>query len=153
MRFEDVGDDIYRMMNDVIEMEHSHLREANICIIFDLKKRKSNDMYVLGRIKATSEELKAFAVDDNGLPYDYVMFLDKEVFIRIPEEDQRKLIYHELCHCKITESESPYKIQGHEIETFYSEIDRNSEDPRWAERLAAIASSVHDPENNEAPEE
>ena len=106
-------------------------------------------MYVLGRIKATSEELKAFAVDDNGLAYDYVMFLDKEVWLRISSDDQKKLIYHELCHCKITESENPYKIPGHEMETFYSEIERNGEDPRWAERLANIAAHVHDPDNNE----
>jgi hypothetical protein len=153
MRFEDVGNDVYHLMEDVIEMEHSHLREANICIIFDLKKRKSGDMFVLGRIKATSEELKAFAVDDNGLPYDYVLFLDKEVFIRVDDDDKKRILYHELSHCKVTEGENPYKIQGHEVETFYSEIDRNSETPRWAERLAAIASSVHDPENNEAPED
>ena len=149
MRFEDVGNEVYQMMNDVIEMEHSHLREANICIIFDLKKRMSSGMYVLGRIKATSEELKAFAVDDNGLPYDYVMFLDKEVWLRIADTDQKNLIYHELCHCKITEGENPYKIQAHEVETFYSEIDRNREDPRWKERIGEIAASIHDPENNE----
>ena len=149
MRFEDVGNDVYRIMEDVIEREHTHLREAAIVILFDNKKRKTGDRYVLGRIKATSEEMKAFAVNDAGQMYDYVMFLDKEVWLRISEEDQKALIYHELCHCKIAEGENPYKIQGHEIETFYSEIDRNANDPRWAERLGLIAASVHDPENNE----
>lgn len=154
MRFEDVGDDVYRIMQDVIDTEHRHLAEAQICIMFDNRKRKSGDMYVLGRIKSTSEELKAFAVNDHGQAYDYVMFIDKEVWLRIAEEDQKKLIYHELCHCKVDpeSNANQYKIQGHEIETFYSEIERNSDDPRWAERLAAIAASVHDPENNEAPE-
>ena len=150
MRFEDVGDDVYRIMQDVIDTEHRHLAEANIAIMFDNHKRKTGDMYVLGRIKATSEELKAFAVNDHGISYDYVMFLDKEVWLRIAEEDQKKLIYHELCHCKVVEEVSnPYKTRPHEIETFYSEIERNADDPRWAERLATIAAHVHDPENNE----
>ncbi len=154
MRFEDVGNQIYHMMEEVITNEHTHLVGASICIMFDNKKRKSGDRYVLGRIKSTNDELKAFAVNENGQSYDYIMYIDKEVWLRLDEEDQKKLIYHELCHCKISDSETaPYKIQGHEIETFYSEIDRNSEDPRWAERMGLIAASVHDPENNEAPNE
>lgn len=152
MRFEDVGNDVYRLMEDVIETEHRHLREAAIVILFDNKKRKSGDRYVLGRIKATSEEMKAFAVNDHGQMYDYVMFLDKEVWLRLSEDEQKALIYHELCHCKVTESENPYKIQGHEIETFYSEIERNQGDPRLWERMGAIAASVHDPENHDMPE-
>ncbi len=149
MRFEDVGNQVYHMMEDVINNEHSHLVGAGICIMFDNKKRKQGDGYVLGRIKATSEEMKAFATNEQGQPYDYVMFLDKEVWLRLDEEDQKRLIYHELCHCKVTESETaPYKVRTHEIETFYSEIERNSSDPRWSERIGLIAASVHDPENN-----
>jgi hypothetical protein len=153
VRFEDVGDDVYRIMEGVITTEHTHLQEASIVILFDNKKRKSGERYVLGRIKATSEEMKAFAVNEQGQMYDYVMFLDKEVWLRISEDDQKALVSHELCHCKVTEGENPYKIQGHEIETFYSEIDRNADDPRWAERLGLIASHVHDPENYEMPTE
>ena len=153
MRFEDAGNDIYRMMEDVIATEHRHLAEAQICIMFDLKKRTTGGRYVLGRIKSTSEELKAFAVNDNGQAYDYVMFLDKNVWDRISEDDQKCIIYHELCHCKVAEeAENQYKIQGHEIETFYSEIERNKENPRWSERLGTIAEAVYDPENNEMPE-
>lgn len=152
MRFEEVSNDVYLLMEDVINTEMRHLAEAQICILYDNKKRKSGDRYVLGRIKSTSEELKAFAVNEHGQMYDYVMFLDKEVFLRIGDEDRKALIYHELCHCKVTEGENPYKIQGHEIETFYSEIDRNRDNPRVFERLGAIAAAVHDPENNNMPE-
>jgi len=154
MRYEEAGSQEYLLLEDIIRIEHRHLEGANICILFDTKKKKSGDMYVLGRIKSTSEELKTFAVDENGVAYDYIMMLDKEVWLRIDEADQKRLIYHELCHCKVTEdAANQYKIQPHEIETFYSEIDRNQSDPRWAERLAAIAASVHDPENNAPPEE
>jgi hypothetical protein len=153
MRFEECSNDVYLMLNDVIEAEMRHLAEAQICMVFDLKKRKSGDKYILGRIKATSEELKTFAVNEHGQMYDYIMFLDKEVWLRMSEEEQKALIYHELCHCKVTESVmSPYKTQPHEIETFYSEIDRNQSDPRLWERLGAMAAAIHDPENNEMPE-
>ena len=153
MRFEECSDDVYQLMEDVIENEQRHVREAAICLIYDLKKRKSGEKYIIGRIKATGEELKTFAVNEAGQMYDYIMFLDKEVFLRISDEERKAVIYHELCHCKVTDSEiNPYKIQGHEIETFYSEIDRNQSDPRLWERLGAIASAVHDPENHEMPE-
>jgi len=153
VRFEDVGDDVYRVMEGVIEREHTHLAEAMIYILFDNKKRKSGDRYVLARIKATSEELKAFAVNEHGQMYDYVMFLDKEVWLRISESDREALVYHELCHCKVAEdATNQYKIQGHEIETFYAEIERNTNDTRIFERMGLIAEAVHDPENHEMPE-
>ncbi len=153
MRFEDVGNQYYLLMEEVIAKEHRHLAEASICILFDMQKRKTGDKYVLGRIKATNDELKAFAVSDDGIMYDYIMFLDKEVCLRVSDEDIKSLMYHELCHCKVTEGANPYKIQGHEIETFYSEIERNKDNPRWSERMVTIAASVHDPENNAMPEE
>jgi len=152
-RYEDVGNDVYKMLEEVIATEQSHVDGANFCIMFDTKKKKSGDNYILGRIKATSEELKAFAIDDNGVVYDYIIYLDKEVWLRIDEEDQKRLLYHELCHCKVAEdTENQYKTKPHEIETFYSEIERNASNPRWAERLAAIAAAVYDSENNQMPE-
>ena len=41
----------------------------------------------------------------------------------------------------------PYKLVGHDIEDFMIEMDLNQDDPRWRNRLAAVAESVYDRED------
>lgn len=124
-----------------------NLDGALIKVMYDLKKRKSGGRYVFARIKKTNDELKAFAVDESGAPFDYVMFLDKLLWEALSEEDREKIVHHELCHCVTDfDSNDQYKIQDHEIQTFYAEIEFCKEDPRWVERVSVICESVYDPE-------
>jgi hypothetical protein len=149
-RFEDAPRQVEDFVEDVRDKNFPSLDGALIKVMFDTKKRKSGARYVFGRIKKTNDELKAFAVTEAGQAYDYVMFLDQLLWNAMELVDQERLVFHELCHC-ITDFDSntnQYKIQDHEIQTFYAEIEFCKEDPRWAERVADIAASVHDPEND-----
>lgn len=150
-RFEDAPRQVVSFVEGVQEKNFPALDTAMVKVMFDTKKRKSGKKYVFARIKKTNDELKAFAVNETGQSYDYIMFIDKLIWEALEEVDRDRLVFHEFCHCETNfESDTnQYKIQDHEIQTFYSEIEYCADDPRWAERVAIIAESVHDPENSE----
>lgn len=146
-RFEDAPMQTVALVEDIVEKHFPNLSGALIKVMYDVKKRKVGGKYVFGRIKKTNDELKAFVVTDNGTPYDYIMYLDKLVWEAIDDGDKDKLVFHELCHCLTDfDSNDHYKIQDHEIQTFYAEMEYTKDDPRWIERVSVIGESVHDPE-------
>jgi len=151
MRFEDATSDIYKLLDEIIECNFGTLTAAKFIILFDTKKRKNGGKYTIGRIKKANDELKALAMDDTGIPPDYIMFLDKNIFDVLEDKDKIRIVKHELYHTDVNfESDTnQYKIKDHEVNTFYSEIEENVDDPQWAERIGAIAESVYDPENEE----
>ena len=151
MRFEDVTNDVIKIVDDMVNEKFPELRTANITVLFDTKKRKSGGRFIIGRIKKANDEIKALATDQNGIAPDYVLFLDKMVFLALEDIDKKRVIKHELYHTDYdSEVENPYKIKDHEIQTFYSEIEDNKDDPRWVERISTIADHIYDPDNNES---
>ena len=150
MRFEDVTSDIYQMVENIIKDEFPALDGAKFIILYDTKKRKTGGRYIIGRIKKANDELKALSMSDEGIPPDYIMFLDKQIFNVLDDRDKERVVHHELCHCEVNfDSENQYRIKDHEIQSFYAEIDYNNDDHRWTERVSSIAESVYDPENEE----
>lgn len=152
-RFEDAGDDVLGFVIDVQQEKFPWLNAAVIRILYDTKKRRSGSRLVFAKIKKTSDDIKTLAADDNGVSPDYILYLDKNVWAAISDEDKKRIVYHELCHCVVGNDTVPvqYKIQDHEIQTFYDEIEFNKDDPRWLERVSAIGEHIYDPDNNEAP--
>jgi hypothetical protein len=147
-RFEDAPQQTIDFVENVLNQNFPELQGCLMKVMYDNKKRKSGGRFVLGKMKKTNDELKAFATDDNGNPYDYIMFLDRLVWDNIEEKDREKLVFHELCHCKpdFDSNTDQYKVQDHEIQTFYSEIEFCRDDPRWLERVSVIAESLYDPD-------
>jgi len=141
MRFEEATEDVYNLLHKIIDEHFVELRTAVFLVMFDLKKRVSKGKYVIARIKKTNDELKAFTMDDNGVPADYIMFIDKNIYTNIDERDKERIIFHELCHCDV--GEETFNIKDHEIQGFYAEIDFNSDDTRWSERLLTIADHLY----------
>ena len=147
-RFEDAPKQTIDFVENVLNQNFPELQGCLMKVMYDNKKRKSGGRLVLGRMKKTNDELKAFATDENGNAYDYIMFLDRLVCDNIEEKDREKLVFHELSHCLVDNESTTdiYKIRDHEIQTFYSEIEFCHNDPRWLERVSAIAASLYDPD-------
>lgn len=145
-RFEEVTSDVTTMMETLIAETFTHLSSARILPVFDLKKRQSGGRITLGSMQKTNDLMRHLTAD-NLYPegYDYIMRLDKLVWTNIGEEDKIRLMRHELSHCLVDmdSTTNQYKIQDHEVTDFYSEIEYNASDPRWGERLAAVASNLY----------
>lgn len=148
MRYEPVTDEVYVAGEAVIMGFFPDLVAASILYVFDTKKRVSEGKIVVAKIKKMNEEMKFMAMNDDGVTYDYVVFIDKNVWDVLDETDRKRILFHEFCHCTVDfEKKNPYNLRGHEIEGFYDEQNYNHDDPRWSERVSTVAESVYDPEN------
>lgn len=153
-RYEEVGFQVEEMVERIAIDKFPELEGAHIKVIFDLKKKTKDGRIVVARIKKMNDELKFLAMTEEGLEYDYMIFIDKQVWDCLEDRDRERVIFHELCHTQVdTGKECPYNIKDHEIQGFHAETEYNADDPRWAERIHVICQSVHDPENNAPPSE
>lgn len=151
-RYEEVDWKVEQLVENIARAKFPELDGAHFKVIFDLKKKVSAGRIVVARIKKMNDELKFLATTEEGFEYDYMIFIDKQVWDVLEGRDRERVIFHELCHTQVdTGKESPYGIKDHEIQGFHAETDYNADDPRWAERVSVICASVHDPENNEPP--
>ena len=153
IRFEDVPEEVTAMVEGIQLALFPDLETANILVAFDLKKKIAAGKISVARIKKMTDELKYLAVADSGIFYDYLIAIDKAVWAAITPDDQRRVVFHELCHTQVDfDKENPYGIKDHEIQGFHRETGQNADDPTWMDRVAVIAESVWDPENAPVPE-
>lgn len=146
IRFEDAPDAAYRIMNDLIEKHFQDFANAKILILVDTKKRVSMKKIVLGKMKKTNDMLRYLSLEDDIRlsGYDYIMLIDKLAWELASEEDETRLMRHELRHCDYdNEKSNPYGIQAHEIEDFHIEIRLNEDNPQWAQYLATSVESKY----------
>jgi hypothetical protein len=150
IRFEDVGDEVVELVGKVKQEYFPELRSAQIKVFYDTKKRMSGGNVVLARIQKTNELQRHLTIDESGsdFGYDYFMYLDKLIWDNSTESDKIRIIRHTIQYADVDmEKKNPYGIRGCEIETFYDEIKRNEDDPKWQDRLKSIAESLYDREN------
>jgi len=145
-KFEDVTDDVYEMLRSIIKDHFPELVNAGFKILFSTKKKTSGGKICFAWIQKTNELIRHLTTEESGSEdgYDYIIYIDKLIWDNIEEADKIRLLRHELRHTHVDlESNNPYKIRGHSIEDFYSEIELNKDDPRWAQRVSVIAESLY----------
>jgi hypothetical protein len=151
-RFTDVDPDTKKMINEIISKDFSHLTQAKIKLIFDQKKRKTGGRYQLGKMQKSNDLIRYLtsreALDPEG--FDYLMFIDENVFEVLDSLDKVRLVRHLLQYADIDfEAEKPYKIRKEEVITWYDELEYNKDDPKWFERLEVIAESIYNKDEEE----
>jgi len=151
-RFTDVDPDTKKMINEIISKDFSHLTQAKIKMIFDQKKRKSGGRYQLGKMQKSNDLIRYLtsreALDPEG--FDYLMFIDENVFEVLDQADKVRLVRHLLQYADIDfEAEKPYKIRKEEVITWYDELEFNKDDPKWFQRLEVIAESIYNQEEGQ----
>ena len=147
LRYSPVDEQTQNMAHTILVTEFPHLVGANVLYVFDTKKKMSNGRIVVARIKKMNDEMKFLAMNTDGESYDYVMYIDKNIWDVLDERDKNRIIFHEFCHCDVDmDKKNPYGIKGHEVEGFYAEESFNNDDTRWAERVGLVAESVYDEE-------
>ncbi len=157
IRYEEVTEDVNKLLKEVESKYFPELRNAKVITLFDLKKRMSGGHLVLGRIMRTNDLLRhltkneAIAVEG----YDYIVTLDKQGWNAIGNDDRIRLLRHELRHTyfDIDSESNPYKLIDHSISDFYEEVELNKDDPRWRERVATVVSDIYEQEKEDKKHE
>jgi hypothetical protein len=150
LRYEEATPMVLDMLNDLKAKDFKELKNAKIKVLFDLKKRKSGGMIVLGRIMKTNDLIRLLTKDEIEVieGYDYIITLDKKCWDNVPDEDRKRILRHELRHTHFDiESETdPYKLVSHSISDFYEEVEANQADPRWRERVSTLTEDMYEQE-------
>jgi hypothetical protein len=148
-RFEDVSQDVKDMVRAVRAEHFPELRNAEILVLFDRKKRMSGGALVLGRIQKSNDLIKKLTDETVDEGYDYIMYLDKKMWEVSADIDRERVIRHEFRHCfvDLDSRGTPYKLLGHTIEDFYEEVELNSDDQRWRMRLGEVTYAAYDMED------
>jgi hypothetical protein len=148
LRYEEVSERAVEMLLDIKVKYFPELKNAKIKLLFDLKKRLSGGRLVVGHIIRTNDLLRHLTMDEAEAMegYDYIIVLDKLCWENIPDDDRIKILRHELRHTfvDIEAEKSPYKLQNHTINDFYEEVELNQDNPRWRDRVAAVAESIYE---------
>ena len=150
-RFEDVPQDITDFVKAIVVSSFPQLINAEILVVFDTKKRKSDGKFVLGRMEKPND-LTRFLTEDDPTPegIDYVLYLDKAVFLALDEADRIRIVRHELQHAAVDPNKDmPYKLRSHEINDFYIEAKLNEDDPEWGRKLARLVDDVYAQEKDD----
>ena len=147
IRFMDATQDVMDLAREIIAEHFPELRNIKIKYIFDLKKRMSGGMNVLARCQRSNDLLKFFTIDESGDEegYAYIVYVDKLLWENIERADRTRLLRHEFRHIHIDDEsvKNPYKLVDHDVSDFREEIALNTDDPRWDERLATLASDLY----------
>jgi hypothetical protein len=148
LRYEEVTEDVTRMLHEIETRHFPELRNAKIITLFDLKKRTSGGRVVLGRIMKTNDLLRLLTKDEAVAVegYDYIITLDKQAWGAITDEDKVRILRHELRHTyyDIESENNPYRLVDHSITDFYEEVELNRDDPRWRERVATVVEDIYE---------
>ena len=144
-RYEEATNDVIDKVNEVIRNKFPQLNGVRIEVVMDLKKRKSGGNYVLVKLDKSSAILRHISADNiNPEGVDYIMYIDKSIWIELSERDRERVIAHGLYHTDCDfEKEIPYNVRKPTVQTFYEEIADNQDDDRWAERLDLMAESIY----------
>ncbi len=153
IRYEAASQEAIDLLNEVQDRHFPELKNAKIALLFDLKKRSSNNRLVLGRIVKPNDLVRHFTKDDavNVDGFDYIVILDKVGWDVTGHDDRVRVIRHELRHTfyDIEAEENCYKLIDHSITDFYEEVELNKDDPRWKERLAMLISDIYEQKKDE----
>lgn len=146
MRYEDVPNSVYEVMNGVRNDFFPELRNANLLMIFDTKRKVSKGKVVLASIKSTSELQKYLTLTESESidGFDYIIMIDKVVWDTADATDRIRLLRHELRHTVVDDSDKPFKLKDHDVNDFYEELELNKDNPRWAQQLVDRVTSIYD---------
>ena len=155
-RYNNANEELLELADGIIREHFPELRSIKIKYIFDMKKRTAGGKIVLGKCQRAAEMVRFFtvneAVDEDG--YQYVISLDGNAWDHITQQDRTRLLRHELRHVMIDEeAKQPYKVAPHDLEDFSAEIELNTDDVRWAERVDGLTEAIYGQQRDQAEDE
>lgn len=117
------ADEVHEIAARVIDKWHQGLAEAKIVYLFkDVETWNSKGKVVFARVNKAPEQWQFLA------GYDFLLIVNKKVWIRLNQKQREALIDHELCHVlKDYDSKGNPKwtLVNHDVEEFAAVIQRH----------------------------
>lgn len=145
-RYHEVDENTQSLFENIKDEYFPELVNCYVKPLFDTKGKKSKKSYKFGWIKKANEIIRYLtsAEVDREEGYDFIIYLDYNIWVNIDEADKTRILRHELRHIGYDpESNNPFYEREHDIEDFVQEIQLNSEEPNWKERVGQVADSIY----------
>ena len=114
--WEEASAEVIYTAQDLVRRYHPHLREARIGFVFRSEAQVSKGRMTLGKCSKVSDKMHPV------LDLDFLIWLAKDEYEKMPAERRAALIDHELTH--ITMGNSGLTLRDHDVEEFYTIIER-----------------------------
>ncbi len=115
--FRSADQEIKPVLKKLLELlEFHHLNSFRIKFLFAKKEMKKAGKIVLGKASKFAEKDKLIH------PYHFLIILSLDFWDESPES-REALLYHELCHCGVTDEFEP-KMIPHDLEEFEAVVRR-----------------------------
>jgi hypothetical protein len=108
--------EIIEMTKTLIRMYHPALEDARIAVIMRSEAPESNGQITFGKARKVSAEQQVH------IPFDFVIWLAKDWWLRFSDNQKTALLDHELSHCQWDGFVA--KTRGHDVEEFNHIIKR-----------------------------
>lgn len=131
--FEKVEPDALDLVQEAIDSWHPALHHARIGVCFRSEPQKRGNSEVWAAISKVSPHVGVLA------RLDYVLWLAKPVWEKLPRAGRLALLDHELCHA-FQNDNLDWSIREHDVEEFYEIIERHG---FWRPALARLVQSVN----------
>lgn len=135
-RYESAPKSVTRLTRQMIKSHFPVMENFSTKIVLDNKGMKSKGRRIFGKLKK-ADDLSKFLTkaEENAFEgYTFIMILDKKMTENISKSDLKRVIFHELSHGGMDDNGNP-TILDHDFMGFYAELDYNSDDPKWNERI------------------
>ena len=133
---------------ETLHSEFNWLESVKFKLIFDTKKRISKGRVTLASVELANEKVKFFTTDDVPEGYDCIVVVDALAWQYASDKDKKRIISHELNHVVFNEK-GKIKLVGHDVEDFAAELQKNVDDPTWADKLADLTLSIYDQQEDQ----
>jgi hypothetical protein len=111
--------EVIEMAQTLIAEYHKEIRRANIAFVM-----KSDDKFKLKKHQKWAVAAKIPAKYDAFLDFDFLIWIQEEIWRLLNPDQRRALIDHELSHCGFDENDQPVIIP-HDFEEFSAIIERH----------------------------
>ena len=159
MRYEEVSKDVIGVSNQIIKEKFPALKDAKIKYLFDTKMAMKEGMIILGYCRKTNDLIRHLTKDEAETyeGFDFIITLDKEAWGVMGEKDRIRLVRHELRHAVYLKSEEEGEentcyILPHDLSDFSAEVEINTDDPIWAQRISGIIEVIYADKKDEEKE-
>lgn len=143
-RYAECNEELVQVFLSTLESDFPGLAFLNFKLVFDTKKRVKKGKIVLADIELASAKLKFFSADEQASEgYDYVIFVDRICWEYANDTQKKKLISRQLAHVFVDEKGKP-KLINFDVEDFFTEIQKNVDDPEWNLTLSQLTSDLYE---------
>lgn len=121
--------EVIEMAQTIIAEHHKDIRRANIAFVM-----KSDEKFKLKPHQKWAVAAKIPSKYDALIDYDFLIWIQEEIWRMLDPDQRRALIDHELCHCGFNDNDEP-AIIPHDFEEFSCVIERHG---LWRKSLKAM---------------